>query len=206
MSFSVVDGGYEVANAMHFQPLTQSAQQFFNQLHDQWNQNVSQAGMQYVQQVNEQFNQIAAIDMEAMANALARKHEHFWNDDVIRPLTTIDLLQQCPRSQVRWMMADTYYRRMVLNNQAEGWSDVYINMQGNDIGIDQYDHRLVYNGYQVQQGDDTYLRNFMDVDYDVDGDLLTLENRFDIIESHWHLEAEARMKDRDPGDPWNSKL
>lgn len=202
--FQVIQGGYNVSNAMNFQAASQSTMDYFRNKLDSFKSNLIDGGSSFMNNVVQRYDNLWHTDVAAQANALARKNEEFWNTDCIRPLNTLSRLQHCPDSMVRWMAAEPTVRKRMNNQMCNGWGDRYINLQGKDTGVDQLDYRLIYTGTEVEIDGEYYQRSFCD---DVeDGDELTIEQRFDIIESHEFLVEELNKNDRDPTDEDNGRL
>lgn len=203
--FNVIQGGHDTLDAMNYVQPSASTQNFFAQKLQQWGQVAQQTGSTFMQNVVTQVQELAKFDLAAKANALAHKNHAFWHGDNIRPLRTLGELQQAPNMMVRWMMAQPDYRRRYLDNTCEAYGNKFVNYQGNDVGIDQQDYRTLYNGTIVTSNDKQYYRNFME-EHDEQDVNLSVEQRFDILESHELFKAHLDCNDRDPGDPWNGRL
>ncbi len=81
-----------------------------------------------------------------LAKATLRTASHFFQPDMIRPLSSIASIQQAPSTMQRWIMADPVVRNLYHHNQIEGYADSYLDWSPGVSGVGHKDYEKVVSG------------------------------------------------------------
>lgn len=86
---------------------------------------------------------------EAMAkyDSVRRNLHTVWDMDDIRPLLTLDAMQQAKPVMQRWLMANPFLRNLHKQGRIEAFGDSYIDHKNQGVGEDHYDYQLARSGF-----------------------------------------------------------
>lgn len=134
----------------------------------------------------ENFNGESAI---RAIKSFRRKVEGIFEQDVIKPLFSIEELQKATLVMQRFIMAQPDIRALYHQQRCDGYSSTYIDMQPDAIGDKHYDYRRVMDGLGVVDDEDALNFTYYYDDVPDDEIQLTLLDKVDIT-STW-----SRIKD-----------
>lgn len=96
-------------------------------------------------------NNIALMNSEA-TRAAVRKASSAWGHNVINELTGLESLQVAVPIMQRYIMAEPMARTMFHQQQLDGYSHSYVDLEPGKVGDDHYDYRRATNGMLREDG------------------------------------------------------
>lgn len=93
------------------------------------------------------------IDYQAIANlskALSNQMDGMWLYDEIRPLTTLEQIQNPPPIMVKWVMANPTLRDSYHRQEIAGYDEWYVDPEPGKTGEDHYYYRRAVNGLFIE--------------------------------------------------------
>lgn len=140
------------------------------------------------------------------AKAAARSMAHQWQEDRIRLLPDVGALQQAPLMMRPYLMAEPYMRDLYHHDQADGYSDTYVDPQPGVIGEGHYEYRRVMNGMVVMNDDGGWHYDEWNEDLEEGDRELYFVEQVDVLRS-WSVMAEQAVNGGDdPTSKYNSSL
>ena len=138
--------------------------------------------------------------------AATRYTDNLWRPDQIRYLSSIGEFQHAPPSMISAIMAEPTLRRMYHQQQVDGYSENYVDVQPGKVGEDHYDYRRVTNGVFMQDEDGewsatTYYEDLLEGS----GEFDFLE-QVDILRTWEQMRIQLAKRKDDPTSRWNSSL
>ncbi len=130
---------------------------------------------------------------------------NIYNENVIYSIKSIEDARQATMTMQRWIMAQVDIRKLYHDQQCDGYSSTYIDVEPNKIGEDHYDWRQVMSGIVRYDEEDLIATMYMDELRSGDRELtpfeqLTIYNSWEIIKI-----AVSQMNE-DPTNPFGGKL
>ena len=187
---SVSFGDPEVFNYFLYGEADDRTQNYLAQRVESFTNSIGEAASSFfggVQKIVERLDESEAL---RRGRALVRAAKDMFKRDFIVPLTELEDFQTASLTMQRWIMAEETTRTMFHNNQLDGYSSSYVDVQPNAVGEFHYDYRRVTDGLvMVDESDDPdALDWFVDVYYEPlkEGDReLALEEQSDIFNKLW---------------------
>ena len=146
------------------------------------------------QQMFEHYNSSAAMEF---ARSAVRTVTGVFDVRTIRQLSTLSDFTQANDIMQRYLMSSPYIGEMYLKQRIDGYSDTYVNMNGSNIGEDNYDYRRVNNGIVQFEDDDWKIHQYHELLRDGDRDLIFSE-QLDILNSQRAMELIIALGKDDP--------
>ena len=142
--------------------------------------------------------------IQALRN-LTAKEDVCWKGNNIYLCNSIEQIQATNIVQQRYIMAEPRLRQMYLNQEVEGFAATYNNVQGEAIGMKQFDYRRVTDGMLLVTEDSMqwtdYHENLPEQERE-----LELYERADMIRN-WNLVNICLDKaEQDPSSPIGNML
>ena len=144
------------------------------------------------------LNNVIDFDLaEQLRRKINTREGQTWSSHEVQPLHTIEQIQTASPMMQRWIMANPVVRERYLGQTLEGYAESYVNMQGNSVGVDQYDYRMVTNGLVHTPDDEDY--HFTNYFEDVEGENpLSMMDRIDILSTWDRVNYFLEEGDEDP--------
>jgi hypothetical protein len=145
----------------------------------------------------DEFNSAAAI---RAATAAIKKVSHVIRMDVIQILSTVTELQNAQFQMQRWIMANPVVRKAYHNQQCDGYSGQYVDLQPGVVGEQHYDYRRVMDGVLQETPNtdsDWKITHYIDDLHEGDRKL-TLPEKIDVLSTWDFIEAAMERKKEDP--------
>lgn len=146
-------------------------------------------------------------------NAAVNHARHYGDRDIIRPLYSIDELQQAKNRMQRGIMCNPILRQLSRDNRIEGYRDSYNDLYRHLAPEDHPDYRRVTNGVWMEGEDDTisyridlFDSNYDDNDHDDPFNDLTIVEKDYILRTSENALAYFMQNRRDPTSKWNASL
>lgn len=130
--------------------------------------------------------------------AVTQQIGSIFETDGVRYLRTIADFQQATPIMQRFIMAQPDLRAMYLKFEADGYSETYINVHGDDIGEQHHDYRLMMDGALIEEGEDLVMRMYFEEPEEHDPVHLTLADKFDGRSSWDNLKNFIQQREQDP--------
>ncbi len=80
------------------------------------------------------------------ARSLLMQAQALGNDDVIRPLLSLDQIQAAPLTMQNWIMTSPMLRQAWMDGKISGYVDTYNDPEPGRIGEDQHAWRILHDG------------------------------------------------------------
>jgi hypothetical protein len=140
------------------------------------------------------------------ARAVVRQLSNKSRTNEVMELKAIGELQNAPQIMQRFIMADPITRALYHNDECSGYTDSYVDLNPNAVGVSHYDYRRVMNGMWHEDTESGNLQ--MDVFYeDTDGDIdLDALGQMDIVRTWDYVRAALKHGKEDPTSPYNELL
>lgn len=208
----IFDGGIQTFDAMVYgMPHPGTITYLASQVH-QPTTALTTSGQAFFQDAQEMFDRYNGSDALRLIAAVNRGDQSSWLKNNIRYMHTVDDLQQAPVAMQRWIMAEPTVRKMYLRNQIDGFSDSYVNLQGDGIGPNHYDWRRATDGLieidetPYDEGEygwhsTTYYEDLLPDDRD-----LTLQEQVDIRDTWGAIRKLIKSGERDPTSRYDTDL
>lgn len=126
--------------------------------------------------------------------------------DIIRPLNTINEIQQAPDTMKRWVMAHPVMRDRYLNGSVSGYDNAFVNNYPNqNSGTSHFDYRRVMDGVIQNVNDKCISTQFIETVCDVDR-LITSEKA--IMKRVWSVIDQSIQdgSNSDPSSVWDGTM
>lgn len=98
----------------------------------------------------ENYGDAAMARLEAVRRSLRRT----WDDDDIRPLNSVEELQNAKPVMQRWIMANPFIRKLYKEGRVVGYGDSYVDHKKQGVGEDHYDYRIAMSGLATFNDED----------------------------------------------------
>lgn len=113
---------------------------------------LTETGKVFMEQAKSAYDQIMNSDAILYAKAAIRKATGLLNNDVIRPLESLEDAYSATPLMQRWIMTEPSLRKLHVDQRCEGFSETYVDTDPGKYGILQRDYRLAMS--EVVQDDD----------------------------------------------------
>lgn len=151
------------------------------------------------------YQTITETDAVQALRNLTAKSDLSWKGNNIHLCNSLSQIQSSNPVQQRYLMANPELRTLYLNQSCEGFAGSYINLQGNAVGVAQYDYRRVTDGMLLVQPDHVEWNDFYENIPDNDKEL-ELYEKADMIRN-WNLVNVALdANEMDPSSPIGNLL
>ena len=158
--------------------------------------------MEKSHQIFDRYNSSAA--MEFARNAVRTVIGVF----DVRTIRQINSLQDfCSANDImqRYLMCSPRINELYLRQRIDGYSDSYTNMNGSNVGEDNYDYRRVNDGIVQWDGEDWSITQYHEVLREGDRDLIFSE-QVDILNSQRAMELIIALGKDDPTSSTGGQL
>lgn len=171
---------------------------------------LGQATANFIEKSRNLFDKVNGSEAVRLAKAAARKINSLWLNDDIQVLSGMGSFQHAPTAMQRWLMTDPVIRELYIKQRCDGYSNSYVNLDGNAIGVDHYDWRRANEGLiNLDESDDpddawratTYIEDLRDGDRELD-----LPEKIMIQRSIENMHDEMLRSGEDPTSIFNADL
>lgn len=192
--------------AIYGVPSQQAVDAVREQFYQGW-ENLTDMGKQFVQDAAAFVEDNTSHESLRRIRALARKTQHIWDDDIIRPLTDIGAVQHAQPEMQRWIMACPEVRTAYHANRLDGYSDSYKDYEPGAVGEAHHDYRVATDGLMLEQEDgSSCFTSYWDSSWDDATDNLDIQEQAD-IQTSWDMARAAIKAGReDPTSRFNNRL
>lgn len=167
-------------------------------------QRLTDVGRWFVEKAQQTFERVMSADVIRSVAVAARRAATFWQRDDIRPLRTLEELQNAPNKMVRWVMANPELRSLYHRQQIDGYSERYFDREPGRVGEAHYDYRRVMDGVAVVDDEADSWQIKLYGDSDDPNDELTPQQKSDIGVSWEASLAHLRSKREDTTSKWGA--
>ncbi len=157
-----------------------------------------QGAYQYFQDINSSLSKQRAI------NAIAAI-SNFRQENTIYYINNIESSRQATLTMQRWLMAEPTVRNLYHNQQCDGYSDTYIDLEPDAIGEDHYEWRRVMSGVVNYESDDIVTKMYWDEMRQGDRELEPFEQLL-ILDSWEFMKIAVSQMNEDPTNPLGGSL
>lgn len=167
-------------------------------------QMMSSVGQQLFHRAEQTFHDFVASDAFRVARAALHHGLSMWGRNEIQTLTEVWRVQHAPVVMHRWIMAHEGLRTLYHQQQCNGYSDTYVDVQPGVVGEMHDDWRRVYDGELVEEDGELYYANYS-TDVEDPSDELTYEQQLDILRTHNTVDV-AIWQNSDPSSKREENL
>lgn len=182
--------------------------QYIQQQFSNFADTLTNTGSAFINGAKALFEEIQNSDMVRKAKTALRLAEVNFHPNMVMPLETLEELQTAQLGMQRWIMAQPDIRNMYHKGLVNGYSDTYVDMHPEQVGIGHYDYRRVMNGILVEDGDDKtdyYFDEFIEDLYEGDRELDFLE-QCDVLKTWEVIKMYVEARKDDPTNPFGGEM
>ena len=212
MQVRVIEAGSpQLFNAVIFPEAAIETQQW---IYDQFNRDtgmLTDMGRQFMQRATDVYKQLNDPSITKMARRVVRGMNGLLSPNTIVDIRTIEDCQNAKPIMQRYLMANPSIRKLYHNQQCDGYSDSYVDLEPGKIGEDHYDYRRVMHGV-VTYGTDAdgntdpnWVAKMYAEDLEPGDRALDMEEQFAVLVAWDVLEMAIALK-RDATDVFNGDL
>lgn len=157
------------------------------------------------QLAQQRYNQYYGSEARQRAFHALSMLNNGYQENTIYPVKTIEQSQAATLTMQRWIMSEPNIRTLYHNQQCDGYSDTYVDVEPNKVGEDHYDYRRAMSGIVRYDSDNIVADFYIDELRDGDRELDPYEQF--MIQRTWETIkiAVSQMND-DPTNPFGGKL
>jgi hypothetical protein len=167
-----------------------------------YKETLSDAGRRFMDSARQLWDQARTWDAEHLVRKALRAASGVFHLNVVTYLGNIYALRTAQPTMQRFIMAQPDIRKAYHRQLIDGYSDSYVDVQPNVIGVRHYDYRRVMDGILCDGEDGLYWDEFYDDLHTGDRDL-TLMEKSDILET-WELAKYYYSRGIDPTDMFSA--
>jgi hypothetical protein len=180
--------------------------QYLQNQYNNISQTITEHGRMFVDKAREAFEQYNSSAAMNFARRAVASVQSYFQVDAIMYLDSLVSLQKAQLTMQRWNMANVAVRTKYLNQQCDGYSETYVNVDGGVVGEKHYDWRRVNDGLMHIDSEGThYFKQYDDYLKDGDKDLTHFE-KIDILHTWNKLDYYMALGDDDPTSSSGGKL
>jgi hypothetical protein len=169
---------------------------------------LTDAGRTFFETSRKAFEYVTGAEAVRFSNGVLRKVKNMFQRNEFRELDTVAEVQQSPQVMHRWLMAQENLRTLYLDQRCCGFEGTYQNLDGNDVGREHRDWRLLNDGLVRDDAEHGWVQSyFCDAREERPAvDYVNADMKF-TVSSAWDLIAGAiEVGDDDPSSPFGDKL
>ena len=139
------------ATAALFGKPLRATQDYISSTVQNYVQSLGSSAVGFQNQIMNRFHEISNNVVLQQISNMRNRLNSVWQTNSIRPLTTIEAIQQAPVAMQRWVMAAPVIRASWNRDGCSGYDGKYIDVRPGGVGPSHYDYRRVMDG--VVEGD-----------------------------------------------------
>lgn len=203
-----VPGGADLFDAYGGGLPDQESVAWLQQQQEKLYQTIPQTVSNFFQKSRDYFQVLSNTQAAQMMRNLRNKVEGIWSYNDVIPLLTLEQIQTASPIMQRYVMAQPDLRRRYLNQEVDGYSDTYVNHQGDTIGAAQYDYRQVMSGIlELGAGEhDDWVVNYYFEPMEAGEKELTLNQKVDVLRTWEHVKVLLEEGGEDPTSLYGNHL
>lgn len=160
--------------------------------------NLFQGAFNYFKDVNSSLSKQRAL------NAIS-SISNFHQENTIYLINNIESARQASLTMQRYLMAESSVRELYHNQQCDGYSDTYVDLEPNAIGADHYEWRRVMSGVVDYESEDKVTTMYWDEIRDGDRELGPFEQLL-ILDAWEFMRIAVSQMNEDPTNPLGGSL
>lgn len=107
---------------------------------------LTDAGRTFFEAGRKAFDYVTGAEAMRFSSGVLRKVKNMFQRNEFRELESIEEIQQSPQVMHRWLMTEVNLRGLFLDQRCNGFEGTYQNLDGDTIGREQRDWRLINDG------------------------------------------------------------
>ncbi len=203
----VIVGGQAEFNGLVYGDKHPGTMQFLqNQIGQGFSNTMTDIGQRMFNSVQNLYEKFNGENVLRLAKAARRKVTGIFQQDVVKPLWSIEEIQQATLVMQRWVMAHPGLRKLYHEQRCDGYSDTYVDMQPDSIGEKHYDYRRVMDGFGTEDSDGNlqFIHYYDDVPDD--DPELSIHDRVDIVNTWDMISRYLKHTNHDPSSIYGDEL
>lgn len=177
-----------------------------NQANIGFSNTLTGVGKQMFSNIQSLYDKFNGENVMRLAKAARRKVSGLFQQDVIKPLWSIEEIQRATVNMQRWVMAHPGLREIYHQQRCDGYSNTYVDMHPGDVGEKHYDYRRVMDGFVQEDDEGTFKVTYYYDDVPEDDVDLTLRDKVDITNTWDQISRFIKHTDHDPTSVYGEKL
>lgn len=203
----VIVGGQAEFNSLVYGDMHPGTMRFLqNQVSQGFSNTLTDVGRNMLSSVGSLFEKFNGENALRLAKAARRKVTGLFQQDIVKPLWSLEEIQQAALTMQRWVMAHPGIRKLYHDQRCDGFSDTYLDMQPDVFGEKHYDYRRVMDGLATEDQDGTLNITYYYDDVPDDDPELSLHDVVDIRNTWDMIERYLKHTDDDPTSIYGDKL
>lgn len=162
MAATVLFGGDDVISHMSYGSLSNRAVDYFNEVNQHSSRYLTDMGRRFMERSSSLFQRKSGAEIGRIARSIKEQVTHYWQEDSIRTLQTIEDVQNAPDKMVRWIMANPTIREHYRKGVLDGYSDRYIDHESDVPARERTDYKLIMSGLQIDDHVIEYFNEIME--------------------------------------------
>lgn len=203
----VIAGGQAEFNGLVYGDKHPGTMRFLqNQIGQGFSNTMSEVGQRMLSSVHGLYEKFNGENVIRLAKAARRKISGIFQQDVVKPLWSVDEIQQATLVMQRWVMAQPDLRKLYHEQRCDGYSNTYLDMQPDSIGEKHYDYRRVMDGLGREDTDGNLVFTHYYDDVHEDDVTLTLQDKVDITNTWDMISRYLKHTNHDPSSIYGEDL
>jgi len=165
---------------------------------------LNEVGQKFMSTNREIYNRLNNSELMMQAKALLRNKVGLNNPNVIKYLSTLDMIQDSSPYMQNYIMANPNIRELYTKQMCNGFSDTYVDIDPGTIGDSHYHYRRVVDTVLIDNEEEWICKNYYEELLPEDRDLDIYE-KADIL-STWEVMNLFIKEGFDVSDPNGSML
>jgi hypothetical protein len=169
---------------------------------------LTDAGRSFFETGRKAFEYVTGSEAMRFSSGVMRKVKNMFQRNEFCELESVAEIQQSPQVMHRWLMTEPTMRELFLDQRCCGFEGTYQNLDGNTVGPEQRDWRLINDGLVRDHEEHGWVQSYYcdareerpAVDYVNEDMKFTVESAGHIIR------AAILAGEDDPGSPFGDKL
>lgn len=159
----------------------------------------------FYKDAHEIYDRFTNSDAVRLMRSAMKSAATLFNDNIIRPLSNIEDIQNASYQMQRWNMANPVIRQLYIDQRCDGYSDTYIDNEPGKIGDLHYDYRRVMDGVVSSNEEEEYFKTYLDDLHENDRNL-EIDEKADILSTWSIMEMFVKAMKEDPTSAYGDKL
>jgi hypothetical protein len=169
---------------------------------------LTDAGRSFFETGRKAFEYVTGSEAMRFSSGVMRKVKNMFQRNEFCELESVAEIQQSPQVMHRWLMTEPTMRELFLDQRCCGFEGTYQNLDGNTVGPEQRDWRLINDGLVRDHEEHGWVQSYYcdareerpAVDY-VNADM-----KFTVESAGHIIRAAILAGEDDPGSPFGDKL
>lgn len=187
----------------------QFLQQRFNDTLTNTGNLLTDAGKMFFESGRKAFEFVTGSEAMRFSSSVLRKVKNMFQRNEFCDVESIAEIQQSPQVMHRWLMTQPEVRTLFLDQRCCGFEGTYQNLDGEDVGKDHRDYRLITDGLVMDHPEHGWVQSYHSDAREEHPvvDQVNADMKFTIQSAGYYLRAALAIDGGDdPTSPFGDKL